>query len=122
MACLCRHYERALPIIVMDCCLLMLQDYSLGTTHLVDVYFVSHDNVVRKYVVCTCAFHVLALLRPADRNVCKLVHDFGVQACFMYHICAFQQNFSGIYGTWHVCRKKNVDSLFCWSETIITQE
>ncbi len=64
------------------------------------VYFVSHHNVVRKYVLCTCVFQVLALLRPADRNVCKLVHDFGVQACFMHHIGAFGAKFLG--HLWHV--------------------
>ena len=97
MACLCKHYERALPIIFMDCCLLMMQGFFFFWyhTHLVGVYFVSHHNVVRKYVLCTCVFQVLALLRPADRNVCKLVHDFGVQACFMHHIGAFEARFLG---------------------------
>ena len=95
MACLCKHYERALPIMFMDFRLLMKQGFSLVTTHLVDVYFVSHHNVVRKYVLCTCVFQVFALLRPAERNVCKLVHDFGVQACFMHHIGAFEASFLG---------------------------
>ncbi len=66
----------------------------LGATHAVDVYFVSHRNVVRKYMLCTCVVQVLAVMRPADEDVCKLVHDFGVRVCFMHRIGAFEAKIS----------------------------
>ena len=65
-----------------------------------DVYFVSHRNVVRKYVLCTCVVQVLAVLRPADVDVCKLCTIFEVRACFMHHIGAFGAKFLG--HLWHV--------------------
>ncbi len=95
----------------------------LGTTHAVDVYFVSHRNVVRKYVLCTCVVHVLAVLRPTDGNVCKLVHDFGVRACFMHHIGAFGAKISRAFmARGMFAARKMFIFYFCWSETIITQE
>ena len=106
----------------------MVQGFLLCITYVVDVYFVSYENVVRKYVVrvydvvcTTCVYNVVrvymcfpcacVIVSSRQKWLQAFARFWSAIVFLIYRVGAYEQSFTGIFGAWHGFCKKSVDFL-----------